>query len=332
MRGCHPAILQRLVATNMEQTPGYGSDEYTAKAKELIKESCGAPDADVFFLVGGTQTNKTVIDALLKKHQGVLCADTGHINVHESGAIEASGHKVLTLPSHEGKVEASEIKKFIEDFYADDTYEHMVAPGMLYISYPTEYGTLYRRDELEELSRICHKYEIPLFIDGARLAYGLAAEPDVTLKDLASLCDVFYIGGTKCGALFGEAVVVPRHHLIRTILPIVKQNGALLAKGRLLGIQFETLFTDNLYNEIGKSAVAHAMKIKKGIRDKGYKVFIDSPTNQQFFKLPNEVVDRLMEVATFEYWGPRGKEESVIRLVTDWGTTDTDVDALLSAL
>lgn len=332
MRGAHPKVMKRLMETNMEQTPGYGSDKYTENAKQLIKEACGAPDADVFFLVGGTQTNKTVIDAILKKHEGVICAETGHINVHESGAIEASGHKVLTLPSHEGKIESRDLDNYIADFYADDTYEHMVAPGMVYISYPSEYGTLYTRKELDDLKRVCNKYNIPLFIDGARLGYGLAAQPEITLKDLAEICDVFYIGGTKVGALFGEAVVVPRNHLIKPILPIVKQNGALLAKGRLLGLQFETLFTENLYFEIGKSAVENAIRLKNGFAAKGYKIFIDSPTNQQFFKLPNSVVDKLHEVCTFEYWGPRGEHESVVRFVTDWGTTKEDVDKLLSSI
>lgn len=332
MRGAHPEVMKRLVETNMEQTPGYGTDKYTENAKKLIKEACDTPDADVFFLTGGTQTNMTVIDAVLAKHEGVVCAETGHINVHEAGAIEATGHKVLTLPSHEGKIDVDELDRYIKDFYADETYDHMVAPGMVYISYPTEYGTLYSLNELKDLRKVCDKYDIPLFIDGARLGYGLAAQPEVTLKDIASLADVFYIGGTKVGALFGEAVVVPRKKLIKHIVPTVKQHGALLAKGRLLGLQFERLFTDNLYYEIGKSAVDCAMALKQGFKNKGFKLFIDSPTNQQFFQLPNETVDKLSEICTFEYWGPRGEKESVVRFVTDWGTKRDDIESLLKSI
>ena len=332
MRGACPEVLKRLCETNMEQTPGYGTDQYTERAKHLIREECGKPDATVFFLVGGTQTNTTVIDGVLKKHQGVVSADTGHINVHESGAIEASGHKVLTLPNHEGKIDAKELKEYFKNFYADDTYEHMVEPGMVYISYPTEYGTLYSLKELKEIKKVCRKYKATLFLDGARLGYGLAANPDVTLKDLANICDVFYIGGTKVGALFGEAVVIPEGKLMSHIVPLVKQHGALLAKGRLLGIQFGTLFTNGLYHKIARHAVDAAMKLKEGFVSKGYKPFIDSPTNQQFFKLPNEVVDKLAEVATFEYWGPRGEKETIVRFVTDWGTDPGDIDELLKRL
>ena len=332
MRGACPAILKRLVETNMEQTPGYGTDKYTEHAKELLREACGCPDATVFFLVGGTQTNSTVIDGVLKKHQGVVCADTGHINVHEAGAIEATGHKVITLPNHQGKVDAKELDNYITSFFKDDTYEHMVEPGMLYISYPTEYGTLYSLKELKALKKVCRKFRIPLFIDGARLGYGLAANPEITLQDLSQLADVFYIGGTKVGALFGEAVVIPNGKLMTNIVPLVKQHGALMAKGRLLGLQFETLFTDSLYQRIANHAVEAAMKLKEGFKANGYQPFIDSPTNQQFFKLPNEVIDRLQEIATFEYWGPRGASETVVRFVTDWGTDPEDVDKLIKKL
>lgn len=332
MRGACPAVMERLVATNLIQTPGYGTDEYTERAKDLIKEACGCPGGEVFFLVGGTQTNALVIDGILKKHQGVVCADTGHINVHEAGAIEATGHKVMSLPGHEGKLEAKELETLFSDYYADDTYEHMVEPAMVYISYPTEYGTLYTLKELKAIKRVCAKYKATLFIDGARLGYGLAANPDVKLKDLADICDVFYIGGTKVGALFGEAVVIPKRKLISNPIPIIKQHGALLAKGRLLGIQFETLFTDGLYLQISKHAVDMAMKLKQGFIAKGFSPYIDSPTNQQFFKLPNTVLDKLHEIATFEYWGPKGAEESVVRLVTDWGTAPEDVDKLVEAL
>lgn len=332
MRGAHPAIMKRLLETNMLQTPGYGADKFSRRAKDLIKQACDTPDAKVILLVGGTQTNSTVIDGVLDRHEGVLCAETGHINVHEAGAIEATGHKVLTLPSHQGKIDPREAREYIEAFYADDTYEHMVAPGMIYISYPTEYGTLYSKEELEKLFRLCREFGLKLFIDGARLGYGLAAQSSVTLKDIASLCDVFYIGGTKVGALFGEAVVIPEGNLIKKEIPIIKQHGALLAKGRLLGIQFETLFTDNMYVNIARNAVVTAMKLKDGFIKKGFKPYIDSPTNQQFFELPNNLIDNLLQGATFEFWGPRGKETSVVRFVTDWATTQSDVDNLLTLL
>ena len=286
-------------------------------------------DARVYFLVGGTQTNSTVIDGVLARHEGVLCAESGHINVHESGAIEATGHKVLTLPTYDGKVAAADVRNFIDNFYSDDTYEHMVAPGMLYISFPTEYGTVYTLKELEEISDVCHKAGIPLFIDGARLGYGLAADGgDVTLKDIARLSDVFYIGGTKVGALFGEAVVVTNTSLLKNFVPLVKQHGALLAKGRLLGVQFQALFTDSLYETISKDCVRRAIRLKDVFASRGYKVEVDSPTNQQFFRLPNHVVNRLKEEVSFELWGPMGETESVVRFVTGWTTTDQDIDRL----
>lgn len=333
MEGAHPELLRRLVETNLEQTPGYGSDSYSRRAKELIKQSCDCPDARVYFLVGGTQTNSTVIDGLLAHHEGVLAAETGHINVHESGAIEACGHKVLALPSYDGKVKVEDVQRFISEFYKDDTYEHMVAPGMLYISHPTEYGTLYTLDELTALSNTCREAGIPLYMDGARLAYALAAEgTDVTLADIARLCDVFYIGGTKCGALFGEAVVVTNPQFLHHFFPLVKQHGALLAKGRLLGVQFETLFADGLYERIGTHAVGLAMRIKEAFRARGYEVCIDSPTNQQFFRLPNETIDRLKQHATFELWGPRGEATSIVRFVTGWATREEAVEELVDLL
>ena len=329
MSGAHPKVMERLLETNCDQTPGYGTDEYTSSAKQLILEACGTPDARVYFLVGGTQTNSTVIDGVLARHEGVLCAESGHINVHESGAIEATGHKVLTLPSYDGKVSADDVKNYIDTFYSDETYEHMVAPGMLYISFPTEYGTIYSLKELEDISSVCHNAGIPLFIDGARLGYGLAAEgSDVTLKDIARLSDVFYIGGTKLGALFGEAVVVTAPGLLKNFTPLVKQHGALLAKGRLLGVQFQALFTDGLYETISRECVMRAVRLKNIFVSKGYKVEVDSPTNQQFFRLPNAVVDRLKEEVSFEMWGPRGETESVVRFVTGWTTTDQHIDRL----
>jgi threonine aldolase len=333
MAGTHQEILERLVATNYEETVGYGCDEYTEKAVELIKKACGKENARVHFLVGGTQTNSTVIDGLLARHEGVLAAESGHINVHESGAIESCGHKVLTLPQYDGKVKAEDVEKYISNFYADDTYLHMVAPGMVYISFPTEYGAIYSKKELEDLQSVCRKWEIPLYIDGARLGYGLAAEnSDLTLKDIANLCDVFYIGGTKLGALFGEAVVVCNDSLLKNFFPLIKQHGALLAKGRLLAIQFETLFSNNLYERVSKHAVEMAMKIKQAFIEKGYMPIVNSTTNQQFFRLPNQVVDKLSENVGFEYWGARGEKESEVRFVTSWATKQEDVELLIKRL
>ncbi len=333
MVGAHPELMRRLMETNLEQTVGYGNDAYTHRAKQLIVEACGIPEAKVYLLVGGTQTNATVIDGLLARHEGVLATETAHINVHESGAIEASGHKVLVLPQHEGKVDVNEVRTYIADFYRDETYEHMVAPGMLYISHPTEYGTLYTLSELEALSAVCREAGIPLYLDGARLGYALAAEDtDVTLQDIARLCDAFYIGGTKVGALFGEAVVATRPDLLPHFFPLIKQHGALLAKGRILGVQFETLFTDGLYQRIAAHAVRMAMKLKNAFVAKGYQPYINSPTNQQFFRLPNEEIDRLKQFATFELWGARGETHTVVRFVTSWATPEEDVDALIARL
>lgn len=351
MRGVHPELMRRLTETNMEQTPGYGLDEYSERAKRKILEACGldgneasltasetgnASDTTrprVFLLVGGTQTNATVIDGLIAHYEGVLAADTAHINTHEAGAIEASGHKVITLPQHNGKVVAEDVQKYISDFYRDETYEHMVMPKMLYISHPTELGTLYTHAELEALSRVCRSNGITLYMDGARLGYGLVAQgTDVTLKDIARLCDVFYIGGTKVGALFGEAVVIPNGKLLPHFFSLMKQHGALLAKGRLLGVQFETLFTDDLYLRIAKHAVDMAMKLKQAFLATGHRLYIDSPTNQQFFILPNEEIDRLKQYATFELWGPRGEKGTPVRFVTDWSTKEEEVDELIAHL
>ena len=331
--GAHPKVLERLVETNLEHTVGYGNDHYTAHAKALIRREIGCEDAEVMFLVGGTQTTATAIDGILARHEGVLAAESGHIAVLESGAIEASGHKVLTLPHYDGKVRAEDVQHFIEEFYADETYTHMVAPGMLYISQPTEYGTGYSLNELEALSAVCHKHNIPLYIDGARMGYALAAEgADFTLKDIARLADVFYIGGTKLGTLFGEALVVTNRALLKNLFPLVKQHGALLAKGRLSGVQFETMFSDGLYYEIGRHAVALALRIREAFRAKGYEVVIESPTNQQFFRLPNEVIDSLREEVSFDYWGARGERHSIVRFVTSWSTTTEDVDRLIEIL
>lgn len=332
MEGAHPKIMARLMETNLDQTPGYGCDSYSKEAADLVRKACGCPDALVQFLVGGTQTNSTVIDALLRRHEGVMAADSGHINVHEAGAVEAWGNKVLALPSHEGKVWADEVDSYVSAFYADGSYDHMVFPGMLYISFPTELGTLYSLAELEALSSVCHKHNIPLFIDGARLGYGLAASPDVTLKDIARLADVFYIGGTKVGALFGEAVVAPNPELLPHFFTLVKQHGALLAKGRLSGVQFATLFTDNLYFEISKNAIKQAMRVKQALKDKGFEPYVDSPTNQQFFVIPNSEIKRISEFATFEVWSPIGDDRSMVRFVTSWATTDAQIEEFVSKL
>ena len=333
MEGAHPEVMHRLMKTNLEHTVGYGEDPYSAHARQLIREACQAPEALVQFLIGGTQTNATVIDALLLRHQGALAAETAHINVHESGAVEHSGHKVLTLPSHGGKVAPDEVELYITTFYSDDTYPHMVAPGMLYITQPTELGSIYSLAELESLSDICHRHHIPLYLDGARLGYGLMAEgADFTLADIARLCDVFYIGGTKVGALFGEAVVAPHPERLPYFFELVKQHGALLAKGRLQGIQFETLFTDGLYQRIAHHAVEQALRIRDAFVARGIRVAFPSPTNQQFFVLPNTLMDRLRQEVSFENWGPRGADETTVRFVTSWATTPEDVDHLIDLI
>lgn len=332
MAGAHPEVLNAIVQNNGVQTSGYGEDDFCRSAKDRIRVACGCPDAAVRFLVGGTQTNATVLDSLLNKTEGVIAADTAHINVHEAGAIELTGHKVIALPSHDGKLSANEVKDYLHDFYADDTWTHMVAPGAVYISFPTEFGTIYSIDELTEMSNVCHEYNIPLYIDGARLGFGLAASKDVTLADIARLADAFYIGGTKMGALFGEAVVCTNPNLLKRFFTLMKAHGSVLAKGRLLGMQFGAMFTDNLYLRIGQHGVDLAQKLRKAFEDKGYKTFIDSPTNQQFFILPNSVIDKLLPEASFEYWGPRGETESKVRFVTSWETKEEDIKTLESLL
>ena len=333
MEGAHPAIMQKLVETNLEKTVGYGLDPYTESAKEKIRTACNAPDADVFLLVGGTQTNATVIDALLKSYQGVVAAETGHIATHESGAIEFGGHKVLTLPQKDGKVRAAQIEKMVKDFYDDANYEHMVMPGMVYISQPTEYGTLYSKEELIEISKVCRANHLPLYVDGARLAYALASpENDVTLSDLAELCDAFYIGGTKCGALFGEAVVIPQKGLIPHFFTIIKQHGALLAKGRIAGIQFDELFTDGLYERIGKPAIDAAEQIKEALKKFGYKLALDTPTNQIFCIVSNKVMEKIAQDVEFGFWEKYDETHSVIRFATSWATTMEDTQKLIRLL
>lgn len=332
MAGAHPEVMEALNKTNLLHTPGYGEDAFTKKAKELILDACGIEKGECYFMVGGTQTNATVIDRLLSRNDGVIAADSSHINVHEAGAIEAWGHKILTLKNRDGKINATQIKEYVDEFYADETYPHMVRPGMVYISFPTELGTLYSKEELKNIYDVCRSYEIPLYIDGARLAYALnSPSNDVTLPELANLCDVFYIGGTKCGALFGEAIVTRLTGILTRFVSLMKLHGGLLAKGRLLGVQFEALFSNNLYNKIGEKGVNLALQLKDLMLSKGYRQFIDSPTNQQFFILPNQIIEILRKDISFELWGAPGKEESKVRFVTSWSTSE-DCIATLSKL
>jgi threonine aldolase len=333
MAGAHPEVLEALVRTNMELTAGYGNDPYTAEAKELIRKATGCADAEVMFLVGGTQTNATVIDGILSRHEGVLAAESGHIAVHESGAIEASGHKVLTLPHYDGKVKAEDVEHFIEDFYADETYQHMVAPGMLYISQPTEYGTVYSLEELKQLSEVCHNHDIPLYVDGARLGYGLtSSSSDITLPWLAQHVDAFYSGGTKVGAMFGEAVVFSNIKAPRAFFTTIKRHGALLAKGRMLGIQFDTLFTDNLYLRVARHANEMAERLRDIFLKHGKQMGVDSPTNQQFVILTPQEKEELMRSVAFEVWSPLPDGNILCRFVTSWATTEEDLVALDKAL
>ena len=330
--GAHPAVLQALVDTNMEPQPGYGTDAHTERAKQLIREACQAPDADVFFLVGGTQANATVIDMLLAPYEGVVAAETGHVACHEAGAIEFGGHKVLTIPGYEGKMHAEDLENYIQVFYENESYEHTVFPGAVYVSLSTEYGTLYSKAELAAIHAVCQKREIPLFVDGARLAYALAAdECDITLPELAQLCDVFYIGGTKVGALCGEAVVFP-HGAPAHFMTMVKQQGALLAKGRLMGLQFDVLFTDGLYTEISKNAIETAAVLKKGLAEKGYQFFMDSPTNQIFVVFPNAQLEALEGKAKFGFWEKYDDTHTVMRIATSWATRMEEVRQLLALL
>ncbi len=328
--GAHPLILKRLSETNFEKTVGYGLDEYSESAREKIRSAIDNEDARVYFLVGGTQTNATVLASVLKPYQGVISAVTGHIACHEAGAVEATGHKVITVPSHDGKIKASVLEECFTAYYRDETREHTVMPGAVYISHPTEYGTLYTLAELEDISKICKKYGAVFFLDGARLGYGLmGVGADVTLPDIARLTDVFYIGGTKVGALFGEAVVITDPDICPMFFTSVKQHGALLAKGRLLGLQFDTLFTDSLYFEISKNAVQMAAYMKKELSSKGYELHIDSPTNQQFIIIDDAKLEFLRSNVGFSYWERRSDGKNVIRLVTSFATTKEQVDELL---
>lgn len=328
--GAHPEILKKMEETNYVQTPGYGMDVYCESAREKILEACGSPSADVHFLVGGTQANFTVISSVLRPFQGVIAAESGHINVHETGAVEGTGHKVLTLPSEDGKITADQVRRMYESHWDDVTHEHMVQPGMVYISHPTENGTLYSKEELEELYDTCRERNLPLFLDGARLGYGIMSEAStLTLKDIAALTDVFYIGGTKLGALFGEAVVIVNPALKKDFRYMIKHNGGMLAKGRLLGIQFDTLFTDGLYYKVAEHADCLAMRLKAAFQEKGYGLRYDSYTNQQFPILPNAHMEKLAEKYSFSFWEAVDEGHTAVRFCTSWATKEEAVRQLI---
>lgn len=326
--GAHPKILEALTSTNNQASPGYGEDGHCEHARAMLRALCRAPEAGVHFLVGGTQANTTVISAALRPHQGVLCADTGHINVHETGAIESTGHKVLSLSAVEGKITAGQIDRYCQEHYDNVAWEHMVQPGMVYLSHPTELGTVYTLAQLEEIQKVCRRWKLPLFVDGARLACGLAAS-DVALPDLARLCDVFYLGGTKAGLLFGEAVVIPNPSLNRDFRYLIKQRGGMLAKGRLLGVQFEAFLSDGLFLEIGKKEVAQALRLRRAFEEKGWPLLVDSVTNQQFPILANGAIDALKDKYSFETWEKVDRDHTAVRFCTGWSTADEDIDALI---
>ncbi|MBQ9909917.1 MAG: low specificity L-threonine aldolase [Lachnospiraceae bacterium] len=329
--GAHPRVLQALMDTNRIPALGYGEDPFTKQAARKILDACELEDGSVFFLSGGTQTNAVVLSSLLKPYEGVVAAESGHIAVHEAGAVEHTGHKVLTLPSHEGKMHADELEAFAEAFYSDGNHEHMVFPGAVYISQPTELGSLYSKGELQDLHAVCQRYGMALYVDGARLAFALASsEADFALPDLARLCDVFYIGGTKCGALCGEAVVFTHGNVPEHFVPIIKQQGALMAKGRLCGVQFDALFTDGLYFEIGKEALKRAGELKEVLKEAGLPFFYESPTNQQFVIIDDETMELLRQEVAFSFWETHKPGFTVIRFVIGWSTGKNDIEALRS--
>lgn len=331
--GAHPQIMARLLETNLEPLSGYGSDPYCESARRKIREACGCPEAEVEFLTGGTQTNAAVISSILRDYEGVIAARTGHVSIHEAGAVEFTGHKVLELSQKEGKIVPEELKSYLMGFYADENHEHMVFPGMVYLSHPTEYGTLYTRAELEKIREICHSYKIPLFLDGARLGYGLMSrQTDLTLQDIAGLCDVFYIGGTKVGALCGEAVVFTKKNRPPHFTNSIKKRGALLAKGRLLGVQFDTLFTDGLYFKISRHAIDMAEELKEILESRKIPFYLKSPTNQQFVILENEWLKELKKDVMFSFWEQYDETHTVARFVTSWATTREDLEALRQVL
>ncbi len=331
--GCHEKILEALTKTNFEQLPGYGADVYTQRAKEKIRKAIQCPDASVYLLAGGTQTNQIVIDSMLEPYEGVIAADTGHINTHEAGAIELSGHKILAIPADQGKISAEQISDLLDSFKSDANFEHEVFPGMVYISYPTEYGTLYEADELLEISSVCGEYGIPLYIDGARLGYGLASyEADLTLPNITELADVFYIGGTKIGALCGEALIFPQGGEPSRFMTRIKQHGALMAKGRLLGIQFDVLFTDGLYFDISRNAIDRAEELKGVLRGAGIRFYLETPTNQQFVILDNDQMQDLSEKVSFDFWEVYDETHTVVRFATSWATTPAQIEQLRQIL
>lgn len=333
MEGAHPELLRRLVETNLEKTPGYSADDYCEQAREKIRKACRCPGAAVHFLAGGTLTNALMVGALLRQYQGVVAADTGHISLHEAGAIEHGGHKVLTIPHENGKLTAAALRRYLRAFWSDGNREQMVMPGMVYLSQPTEYGTLYSLSELTAIRTVCDEYKLPLYCDGARLAYALACgENDVTLPDLARLCDAFYIGGTKCGALLGEAVVLPNSGLIPHFYTIMKQHGGLLAKGRLMGLQFDSLFTDDLYLRIGAPAIAAADRLREIFRSAGCSMAYDSPTNQLFPVIPDSDLQELAALVDYSFWEKQGEDHTVIRLAASWATRMEDVERLAALL
>ena len=331
--GCHPKILERMVQTNLESTPGYGTDAYCESAKAKIKAACQAPNSEVFLLIGGTQTNATVIRSILRPCEGVIAVTSGHINGHEAGAIELGGHKVLTIEPHDGKMVASQLDQYIVDTLTAPSWDHGVIPAMVYISQATETGSVYSLAELEAISKVCHKHGMPLFIDGARLGYALASEgADMTLADIARLADVFYIGGTKVGALLGEAVVFTNTKLAKNFFTIMKQGGAVLAKGRLLGLQFDTLFTDNLYFEISRHAINMAMKLKTALKAKGYRFYSESPSNQQFVILENDQLAQLEQHVQVSHWCKVDEKHTAVRFCTSWATTEENINRVIALL
>ena len=330
MEGAHPAILERLAKTNLDPQVGYGLDEYSEHARELIRAACACPEAAVWLLSGGTQTNATVIGSLLASYEGVIAASSGHIAVHEAGAIEMGGHKVLAIPGADGKLSAADVEAVAQAYDDDEAREHTVMPAMVYISQPTELGTLYSLAELEAISAVCRERGLLLYVDGARLAYALACPAhDVGLADLARLTDVFYIGGTKCGALLGEAVVMADASLAPNFFTQIKQHGALLAKGRVLGVQFEALFEDGLYDQVGRTAIAAADRIRAALAESGYGLPYPSPTNQIFATMSEEAYAALSERVALKKWESLGAGMLVVRLVTSWATREEDVDALI---
>ena len=327
--GAHPKVLENLVRYNDAKPTPYGFDEFSERAKQRIRETIGMPDAQIFFLTGGTQTNATTIDSMLYQYEGVICVGSGHINVHEAGAVEFTEHKIITIADNNGKMEAKTLDKYLDDFMHDGNNAHAVFPGLVYITFPTELGTLYSAQELNDIYQVCQHYNIPLYIDGARLGYGLMAEGcDITLPYLARHCDVFYIGGTKIGALCGEAVVFTNRQAHKHFFSIQKQHGAVIAKGALIGLQFEALFTDDLYFKLSRHAIEMAMQMKQIFQEKGCEFFIDSPTNQQFVILPNETVERLAAHMEFTHWGKADIHHTICRFVTSWATTQDELNEL----